>query len=162
MCSLMSAYTSVAYYTRTNNFIQVLTCTVHVDAKFLTKNGNSLNKILSVVKNQVYMFLSLPLGPFRSWNKQKNIEGVCTEASSLVILPTCKKPEVFWPEADIRWPLSQQSHSPICIRQKKAICFSLAITRNTPNRDREKSSGQARLCLDRNSGEAEPLCAVFL
>jgi hypothetical protein len=40
------------------------------------------------------------------------------------------------------------------IRQKKAICYSLAITRNTPNGDREKSSGQARLCLDRNSGEA--------
>ncbi len=47
-----------------------------------------------------------------------------TEATSFVIIPSCKKkPEVLWPEVELRSPNSMQPHSPLSIDIKMTRCY---------------------------------------
>ncbi len=71
------------------------------------------------------------------------------------------KPEVLWPEADLSGPPSLQSQSPMNI---DAIPYSLATTRETHKRDREKS----HLCntwtigaMSRTSAHPQVLLSLF-
>ncbi len=78
----------------------------------------------------------------------------CTEASFLSLLFTVEKSESPWPEADLRWP-PLRSLILLCVLQyscldamgqKKAISYSLAMTRDTHNGVRETSSGRVCPC----------------
>jgi hypothetical protein len=81
----------------------------------------------------------------------------CTKASSLIILPICENqnPMVLWPEADPLCSLTvfnvyrNIQYRYLCqdaIGQKKAISHLFAITRDSRNEARKKSSAQGRLC----------------
>jgi hypothetical protein len=45
------------------------------------------------------------------------------EATGVVILPRCEKPEVLWPEVVLRSPPSMPSQPPLCLSIKMARCY---------------------------------------